>query len=165
MATIGAYGFGGEFFPQRLRHADVRLLLDLRRRRGVRGPDESAREGAGQPGVVHEHPVAHRDQPVRGGRDPFVVRDDHEGLPRGTQVLEDPQHIERGRGVEVAGRLVGQDDQRVVGQRAGDGDPLTLPARQLRGQMPGAVGEPDPFQQQARAPSGPPSAEGWIWLS
>ncbi|WP_239162257.1 DUF488 domain-containing protein [Acrocarpospora phusangensis] len=39
MVTIGVYGFGGESFLQRLRHADVHLLLDVRQRRGVRGPE------------------------------------------------------------------------------------------------------------------------------
>src|SRR5918992_5174707 len=39
MATIGVYGFDGQSFLQRLRQADVRLLLDVRQRRGVRGPD------------------------------------------------------------------------------------------------------------------------------
>ena len=39
MVTIGVYGFDGESFLQRLKHADVRLLLDVRQRRGVRGPD------------------------------------------------------------------------------------------------------------------------------
>ncbi|MEV0422136.1 DUF488 family protein [Streptosporangium canum] len=38
-ATIEVHGFGGEFFLHRLRPADVRLLLDVRRRRGVRGPE------------------------------------------------------------------------------------------------------------------------------
>ena len=38
MVTIGVYGFDGESFLQRLRHAGVRLLLDVRQRRGVRGP-------------------------------------------------------------------------------------------------------------------------------
>jgi uncharacterized protein (DUF488 family) len=37
MATIGVYGFDGATFLERLRHADVRLLLDVRQRRGVRG--------------------------------------------------------------------------------------------------------------------------------
>ena len=35
--TIGVYGFDGETFLQRLRDAEVRLLLDVRQRRGVRG--------------------------------------------------------------------------------------------------------------------------------
>jgi uncharacterized protein (DUF488 family) len=39
MVTIGVYGFDGESFLRRLRDADVRLLLDVRQRRGVRGPE------------------------------------------------------------------------------------------------------------------------------
>lgn len=37
IATIGVYGFDGESFLQRLRDADVHLVLDVRQRRGVRG--------------------------------------------------------------------------------------------------------------------------------
>src|SRR3712207_2769188 len=39
MVTIGVYGFDAESFLQRLRRADVSLLLDVRQRRGVRGPE------------------------------------------------------------------------------------------------------------------------------
>lgn len=39
MVTIGVYGFTGPTFLDRLRAADVRLLLDVRQRRGVRGPE------------------------------------------------------------------------------------------------------------------------------
>ncbi len=39
MATVGVYGFDGESFLRRLRDVDVRLLLDVRQRRGVRGPE------------------------------------------------------------------------------------------------------------------------------
>ena len=39
VVTIGVYGFNGESFLQRLPHADIRLLLDVRQRRGVRGPE------------------------------------------------------------------------------------------------------------------------------
>lgn len=37
VATIGVYGFTAESFLAELQHADVRLLLDIRQRRGVRG--------------------------------------------------------------------------------------------------------------------------------
>ena len=37
VATIGVYGFTVERFLDALRRADVRLLLDVRQRRGVRG--------------------------------------------------------------------------------------------------------------------------------
>ena len=61
IVTIGVYGFDGETFLQRLRDADVRLLIDVRQRRGVRGPDyawanarrlQAALAGAG---IAYEH--------------------------------------------------------------------------------------------------------------
>ena len=38
LATIGVYGFTVEEFLHTLQEADVRLVLDVRQRRGVRGP-------------------------------------------------------------------------------------------------------------------------------
>ena len=61
MATIGVYGFDGESFLQRLREADVRLLLDVRQRRGVRGPEYAwanarrLRVALAQAGIAYEH--------------------------------------------------------------------------------------------------------------
>lgn len=39
IVTIGVYGFDAESFLRRLREADVGVLLDVRQRRGVRGPE------------------------------------------------------------------------------------------------------------------------------
>jgi uncharacterized protein (DUF488 family) len=39
LATIGVYGFTAEAFLKALREADVRLLIDVRQRRGVRGSE------------------------------------------------------------------------------------------------------------------------------
>jgi uncharacterized protein (DUF488 family) len=61
MVTIGVYGFDGGSFLQRLREANVRLLLDVRQRRGVRGPEyawaNSVRLQAAlaQAGIAYEH--------------------------------------------------------------------------------------------------------------
>ncbi|WP_328701594.1 DUF488 domain-containing protein [Amycolatopsis pittospori] len=41
ITTIGVYGFTAETFAEKLTNAGVGLLLDLRQRRGVRGPDYS----------------------------------------------------------------------------------------------------------------------------
>ena len=41
MVTIGVYGFDADTFLEELAGAGVGLLLDLRQRRGVRGPDYS----------------------------------------------------------------------------------------------------------------------------
>lgn len=61
MATIGVYGFDGESFLQCLQRADVRLLLDVRQRRGVRGAQyawANARRiqaALAQAGIAYEH--------------------------------------------------------------------------------------------------------------
>lgn len=39
VATIGVYGFTARTFLDALHTADVRRLLDVRQRRGMRGPD------------------------------------------------------------------------------------------------------------------------------
>ncbi|MFD8229376.1 DUF488 family protein [Streptomyces massasporeus] len=61
MMTIGVYGFDGESFLRRLRQADVRLLLDVRQRRGVRGPEYAwanshrLQEALAEAGIAYEH--------------------------------------------------------------------------------------------------------------
>ncbi|TDD91859.1 DUF488 domain-containing protein [Actinomadura rubrisoli] len=61
MVTIGVYGFDGESFLRRLRYADVRLLLDVRQRRGVRGPEYAwanslrLQAALAQAQIVYEH--------------------------------------------------------------------------------------------------------------
>lgn len=61
MVTIGVYGFDHESFLQRLRHADVGLLLDVRQRRGVRGPEYAwanslrLQAALAQAGITYEH--------------------------------------------------------------------------------------------------------------
>ena len=59
--TIGVYGFTADSFLRALRDADVRLVLDVRQRRGVRGSEyawaNSARlQGAlAEAGIGYEH--------------------------------------------------------------------------------------------------------------
>jgi uncharacterized protein (DUF488 family) len=61
LATIGIYGFDGDSFLQRLREANVRLLLDVRQRRGVRGPEYAwanslrLQAALAQAGIAYEH--------------------------------------------------------------------------------------------------------------
>ena len=49
--------------------------------------------------------------------------------------------------VELAGRLVGEQQVRAVGQRAGDRDALLLAARQLVRAVASAVGQTDQLEQ------------------
>ncbi|NEE07311.1 DUF488 domain-containing protein [Streptomyces sp. SID7499] len=61
MMTIGVYGFDGESFLRRLGQADVRLLLDVRQRRGVRGPEYAwanshrLQAALAEAGIAYEH--------------------------------------------------------------------------------------------------------------
>ncbi len=61
LATIGVYGFSGESFLHRLHQRDVAVLLDVRQRRGVRGPDYAwanarrLQESLTQAGIGYQH--------------------------------------------------------------------------------------------------------------
>ena len=61
LATVGVYGFALDEFLAALRSADVRLLLDVRQRRGVRGPEyawansKRLQEALAGAGIAYEH--------------------------------------------------------------------------------------------------------------
>ena len=55
--------------------------------------------------------------------------------------------VAAGGRVEIARRFVGQDDRRIVRERAGDGNALLLAARQLRRIVMRAIGQPDLLEQ------------------
>jgi uncharacterized protein (DUF488 family) len=61
LVTIGVYGFALEEFLAALRSADVQLLLDVRQRRGVRGPEyawansKRLQEALAGAGIAYEH--------------------------------------------------------------------------------------------------------------
>ncbi|MBE1465219.1 uncharacterized protein (DUF488 family) [Kibdelosporangium phytohabitans] len=87
--TIGVYGFDGETFLQELRNANVCLLLDVRQRRGVRGPEygwaNSLRLQAtlAQAGIAYEH---HRElAPTTELRQLQYAEDDRQGVGKRTR--------------------------------------------------------------------------------
>jgi uncharacterized protein (DUF488 family) len=61
LVTIGVYGFTLEEFLRSLRDADVRLVLDVRQRRGVRGPQyawansKRLQEALADAGIGYQH--------------------------------------------------------------------------------------------------------------
>jgi uncharacterized protein (DUF488 family) len=84
MVTIGVYGFDGVSFLQRLRHADVCLLLDVRQRRGVRGPEYAwansrrLQAALAEAGIAYEH---HRElAPTTELRQLQYAEDDRQGV-------------------------------------------------------------------------------------
>ena len=77
-------------------------------------------------------PVFDGDDAVRAQRNALVMRDDDDGLVEFLVELAQQRNDLFGIfAVQVAGRFVGQNDGRVVGQCTADGDPLLLAARKL----------------------------------
>lgn len=63
LATIGVYGFTAETFIEALRDADAALLLDVRQRRGVRGPQYAWANAKRLIALVTDAGVAYRHHP------------------------------------------------------------------------------------------------------
>src|SRR3990170_9117736 len=91
--------------------------------RAVR-PDTGSRPAFALPAVVHDAPVeqGHRALPVN--RNARVVRHEHDGDPLAVEVREQREDLLGGVRVELARRLVAEDDLGLVGQRACDRDAL-----------------------------------------
>ena len=96
--------------------------------------------------------VTEADQPRAVFRDVHLVRDEEHGdAALVVQPLEDAHDLDAGARVEVAGRLVGEDDRRLVDQRARDRDALLLAARQLVRDVVIALAEADGVERGQRA--------------
>jgi uncharacterized protein (DUF488 family) len=99
VATIGVYGFSADEFLRTLRGADVRLLLDIRQRRGVRGPEyawanakrlEASLEEAGI-GYEHHPELA----PTTELRKLQYAEDDRRGVGKRSRTELAPAYVER----------------------------------------------------------------------
>lgn len=60
LATIGVYGFALDGFLDALRAADVRLIVDVRQRRGVRGPEYAWANARRLQAALAEAEIAYR---------------------------------------------------------------------------------------------------------
>ena len=63
LATVGVYGFTVEEFLHTLSEADVRLLLDVRQRRGVRGPQYAWANAKRLEAALAEAGIGYRHHP------------------------------------------------------------------------------------------------------
>src|SRR5919106_4029123 len=93
------YGFDGESFLQRLRHADVRLVLDVRQRRGVRGPEYAwansrrLQAALAQARIAYEH---HPElAPTTELRQLQYAEDDRQGVGKRSRTELAPAYRER----------------------------------------------------------------------
>ena len=98
--------------------------------------------------LFFDHPVAQPDDPVRHFTDDAVVRDERAGAPlRRRDLAQEREHPDAGAEIQVARRLVAQEQGRVLGERAGNGDALLLAARQPAGKMIGAFRQANLVEQ------------------
>lgn len=99
IATIGVYGFDGESFLERLRHADVRLLLDVRQRRGVRGPDYSWANSARLQRALAAADIGYRHikelAPTTELRQLQYREDDRQGVGKRNRIALATEYVER----------------------------------------------------------------------
>ena len=71
------------------------------------------------------------------------MRHQHDGRAAAVRVPQQVQHLLARPGIEVPGRLVGEDQRRVDDHRPRDRHPLHLPTRQLVGTMVAAMRDGD----------------------
>ena len=103
--------------------------------------------------VLLDLSVSEVNRPMRERGDVGFVRDQDDRVAGGVQTCEQRHDFRAGLRIEVAGRLVGQQDRRIVHERAGDRDALALPSGQLvRADVSSAIGS-STFSSAARARS------------
>ncbi|SDU73661.1 DUF488 domain-containing protein [Jiangella alkaliphila] len=99
IASIGVYGFTGETFLERLSGAGVGLLLDLRQRRGVRGPDYAWANSARLQGALAAADIGYRHvqelAPTTELRRLQYREDDRQGVGKRNRVALAPEYAER----------------------------------------------------------------------
>ena len=112
-------------FPQRLRKACWRPVKKRCQRWSWGGAS------AGAAGVLDDLPVVHPDRPVGHRGDRGLVGHEDDGKALGVEGAEEGHDLGTALRVEVAGRLVGEDEGGAADEGAGDGDPLLLAAGEL----------------------------------
>ena len=77
----------------------------------------------------------------------IVSDDDERDAVLAGEIEQDGHDFRAVVGVEVARRLVGEEDFRLVDDRAGDGDALLLATGKLGGKVVGAIAETDTLER------------------
>ncbi|HLL64829.1 MAG TPA: DUF488 domain-containing protein [Micromonosporaceae bacterium] len=99
IATIGVYGFTAGTFLQRLTGGGVGLLLDLRQRRGVRGPDYSWANSVRLQRALDAEGIGYRHikglAPTTELRHLQYREDDRQGVGKRDRIALAPEYAER----------------------------------------------------------------------
>jgi uncharacterized protein (DUF488 family) len=99
VTTIGVYGWALDSFLDALRTADVRLVLDVRQRRGVRGSEyawanaKRLQAALDEVGIAYEH---HKElAPTTELRELQYRADDRTGVGKRSRIELAPDYVER----------------------------------------------------------------------
>src|SRR5919206_3999150 len=99
VATIGVYGFSGSSFLTALRSADVRLLIDVRQRRGVRGSEYAWANSRRLQAALAEAGVEYRHHPELAPttelRQLQYREDERRGVGKRSRAELAPEYVER----------------------------------------------------------------------
>lgn len=99
IVTIGVYGFTGDAFVERLTRNGVGLLLDLRQRRAVRGPQCSWANSARLQRALAEADIGYRHvkelAPTTELRRLQYREDDRQGVGKRHRIALAPEYIAR----------------------------------------------------------------------
>jgi uncharacterized protein (DUF488 family) len=121
VATIGVYGFSSESFLDALRAADVRMLLDVRQRRGVRGSEYAWANSQRLQAALAEAGIAYAHHPELAPttelRQLQYAEDDRQGVGKRSRAELAPEYRRR----YVAEILKVADLGAVVASLPGDG--------------------------------------------
>lgn len=86
--------------------------------------------------VTHNSPVNDMNSPMHLSGKAEIMRDrDDSFAAERYKIAKDIEDLRGRERIQAAGRFIGENDRRIVGQRAGDSDALSLPARQLIGRF------------------------------
>jgi uncharacterized protein (DUF488 family) len=121
MRTIGVYGFDVGSFLKRLEQAEVRLLLDVRQRRGVRGPEYAWANSVRLQAALSDVRIAYRHHrelaPTTELRQLQYAEDARQGVGKRTRRELAPGYVSR----YTAQILDRADLERVVSVLPGNG--------------------------------------------
>ena len=99
VATIGVYGFGAGTFLDALRGAGVRLVLDVRQRRGVRGPEYAWANSQRLQAALADARIGYRHvkelAPTTELRQLQYAEDARQGVGKRSRVSLAPAYVER----------------------------------------------------------------------
>ena len=99
VATIGVYGFTADTFLAALRDAEVRLLIDVRQRRGVRGSEYAWANSRRLQAALADAGVAYRHHselaPTTELRELQYREDDRLGVGKRSRERLAPEYVER----------------------------------------------------------------------